>query len=160
MTGWTKVSALAARPRISCRPARDDDLRAVAALWLESWLSIGLDLPTTDTEESLRDRLAEERARGWRVSLAFIDEDLAGFLAITPADGVLNQMFVRPAAKGAGVGTELLALAQRDMPDGFWLWTAEANRAARAFYGRRGLRLDRLRLHPRSGLPMAVYVWP
>jgi hypothetical protein len=44
-----------------------------------------------------------------------------------------------------------------EMPEGFRLRTADANRAACAFSG---LRRDRMEPHPRSGHMTAIYVWP
>ena len=122
-------------PHVCYRNFRNGDLEAVATVWLESWRSTGLDVTAED-------------------------EQVIGFLATKPTEGVLDQLFVSPSAKGRGIGTALLKRAMTEMPDGFWLRTADANRAACAFYEAQGLRRDRMEPHPRLGHMTAIYVWP
>lgn len=70
-----------------------------------------------------------------------------------PTEGVLDQLFIRPSAKGREIGTALLKRAMTEMPDRFWLRTADANGAACAFR-------DRLEPHPRLGHMTVICVWP
>ncbi len=51
----------------------------------------------------------------------------------------LDHLFVRPDAKGEGIGSMLLDLVKGLRPHGFCLWVFESNTPARAFYGHRGL---------------------
>jgi GNAT superfamily N-acetyltransferase len=53
-------------------------------------------------------------------------------------DGVIDQLYVRPSCTGQGLGTRLLALAERLRPDGLELWTFQSNVGARRFYARHG----------------------
>lgn len=48
--------------------------------------------------------------------------------------GELDQLYVDPAETGGGIGSRLVAHAQRRRPDGLALWTFRANGRARAFY--------------------------
>jgi ribosomal protein S18 acetylase RimI-like enzyme len=147
-------------PPVCYRNFQDDDLKAVATVWLESWQSIGLDVAALTTEFAFQERIRLELATGWRVIVAAEDEQVVGFLATKPTEGVLDQLFISPSAKNRGIGTALLKRAMTEMPDGFWLRTADANRAACAFYEARGLRRDRMEPHPRLGHMTAIYVWP
>ncbi|MFT3915389.1 MAG: GNAT family N-acetyltransferase [Anaeromyxobacteraceae bacterium] len=71
----------------------------------------------------------------------WLAEDAAGALLgfIAFGGGEVEHLYVAPAARGAGVGSALLALATaRGEP--LELWTFERNATARAFYAARGFR--------------------
>jgi RimJ/RimL family protein N-acetyltransferase len=53
-------------------------------------------------------------------------------------NGWLEQLYVDPAHHNTGVGTLLLQRATREHPEGFQLWTFQANAGARRFYERHG----------------------
>ena len=69
-------------------------------------------------------------ARGW-VTVAEAAEGVVGFAARDGAE--LNALYVAQAARGQGVGSDLLAQAKRDTGS-LALWTFEANAPARRFY--------------------------
>ena len=92
--------------------------------------------------------------------IAEADGELVGFLALKLEEGRLDQLFVAPEQKRSGIGGRLFALAEEMMPRGFVLRTAAANTEARRFYEKRGMRLDRLELHPVHGHEVAIYVTP
>jgi putative acetyltransferase len=77
-------------------------------------------------------------------------------------DGWLEQLYVHPDHHGRGAGTMLLETVRRMHPEGFQLWTFQANKGARRFYERHGFRL--MRLTDGSGneerTPDALYAWP
>jgi ribosomal protein S18 acetylase RimI-like enzyme len=145
---------------ICYREFRDKDLETVAKVWLESWRSIGLDSDRQMTEDANRERIHRELADGWHVMVASDAGQIIGFLATRPKEAVLDQLFIDPEAKGRGIGTALLKLAMTEMPDGFQLRAAEANRAACDFYESRGLRRSGVEPHPAFGHMTVVYVWP
>jgi GNAT superfamily N-acetyltransferase/chorismate mutase len=51
----------------------------------------------------------------------------------------LDDLYIRPSAQGAGVGSALLDLVKAQRPTGFCLWVFESNTPARRFYEARGL---------------------
>ena len=51
----------------------------------------------------------------------------------------LEDLYVDPAAQGAGIGSALLDLVKARRPAGFCLWVFESNEPARGFYHRHGL---------------------
>jgi GNAT superfamily N-acetyltransferase len=54
--------------------------------------------------------------------------------------GLLGHLYVTPRAQRHGLGLVLLDKVKERLPDGFTLWTHQANAGARAFYEREGLR--------------------
>ncbi|MBV8752962.1 MAG: GNAT family N-acetyltransferase [Hyphomicrobiales bacterium] len=147
-------------PDIQLRPFAPSDAVALARLWRASWLSTGVPAAREITREDLLARVGTELAQGWRVTVAEIDGELVGFLAVKLEERRLDQLFVAPAQQGSGIGVRLFALAEAMMPAGFVLRTSAANVKARRFYEKRGMRLDRLELHPVHGHEVAIYVTP
>jgi GNAT superfamily N-acetyltransferase len=127
---------------MNLRPYAPTDEAALAKLWFESWLSVGLERPVV-TQEALVARVPDELAGRWEVTVAEQDGRLLGFLALALAERRLDQLFIAPDAQGSGVGRALFEVARQRMPDGFWLSTQPANPRACAFYERLGMVLDR-----------------
>lgn len=125
------------------RPYSPGDEAALAEVWFESWLSVGLERPVV-TRAELAERVPRELAGRWEVTVAEADGRVLGFLALALAEGRLDQLFIAPDAQGRGVGRALFEAARRRMPDGFWLSTQPANGRACAFYERLGMMLDRV----------------
>jgi len=88
----------------------------------------------------------------------FDDDMLSGIIAFR--DGWIEQLYVRPAAQGRGIGTELLDIA-KGASERLELWTFQRNARARRFYEARGFRLaeetDGARNEEKE--PDARYVW-
>jgi ribosomal protein S18 acetylase RimI-like enzyme len=145
---------------IAIRPYRAEDRDATARLWLASWRSTGLAVAGLATEAANRERILLELATGWEAYLAWEEDRLVGFLALKPGTGCLDQLFVAPAAQGAGVGLALLGFAKERLPAGMWLRTAMENRRARRFYERNGFRQTATEKHPTLGHLTAIYCWP
>jgi len=135
---------------------RPDERMSVARLWWESSMSAPVDLQDHPTVDRLAERLADEP---WRVTIAERAGDLVGLLAVQAQDRWLRQLYVAPSAKRSGVGAQLLALAKRQMPDGFFLHTDADNAPARRFYEAHGLGCEADSPYPGSGRPRVRYVW-
>ncbi|MBB3997598.1 GNAT family N-acetyltransferase [Aureimonas pseudogalii] len=146
-------------PHCRLRPAEAGDLDAVAALWHASASLPGVGPATLLPVAAMRERLERQQERGWRLTVAAVGPDLLGFSAIDPAEGVLAELFVRPASLRGGIGRRLLDGAKAAMPGGFTLFTREANAGARRFYEREGLAATGRGTHPRSGDPVIHYAW-
>jgi ribosomal protein S18 acetylase RimI-like enzyme len=147
--------------QISIRPYATADLDETARLWFESWRSTGLDVAQQATEAAMRARIPQELASGWAVYLAVDDNGrLAGFLALKPEIGRLDQIFVAPSCQRQGVGRALLDFAKRQMPKAMWLRTAVDNMGACRFYERSGFRRGETDVHPTLGHGTVIYRWP
>jgi len=145
---------------IAVRPYRDEDRDVLAKLWLDSWRSTGLPVAKLATEAGNYDRIGRELATGWEAHLAWDEDHLVGFLALKPATGCLDQLFVLPEARGRGIGRLLLDFAKARLPGGLWLSTAEDNHRARRFYERNGFRRSEEQTHPSLGHRTIIYRWP
>lgn len=60
-------------------------------------------------------------------------------LMVLDADWI-DQLYVEPELTGAGIGSELIAVAKRERPGGLRLWTFVSNEGAQRFYLRHGFR--------------------
>ena len=138
-------------------PATIDDADAIAALHAESWQSAyrGL-LP----DEFLDGPVVGNRLRHWRARMrapdpdrrlvlkAVADRALVGFACVLldeepEAGALLDNLHVKPARKGGGIGWRLLQQSREWVGavapgERVHLWVIEGNLAARRFYDRQG----------------------
>lgn len=143
-------------PRIA--PFDEQDILATARLWRESVKHMGLDQPKLTDLAFFEGKLAEVAER-CEMSVAWHGSQRAGFMAIAPRTGVLDQIFVHPDAFGVGIGRFLLDHAKARMPRGFTLFTPSANARARRFYEAGGLVVSHEGRHPVWGHPVTHYRW-
>lgn len=147
-------------PTLLLRPAKATDYDAIAAIWHAGASLPGVGpaagLPTLPV---LRARVDDEMATGWVVTVAEVDGQVAGFIALRPEAADLDQLFVSPDAIGAGIGKALFAEALAAMPDGFSLFTRPGNARARRFYEAAGMVLMREEVHPMFGDTILYYAW-
>lgn len=142
------------------RVATPDDAAAVEALRRRAWHRAYGDFVDVEAVLALADgdpvdRWRERLSSGVVRTLVFdAGGRVAGFASAGPSDesgapldaGSLRALYVDPPAQGAGVGGALLDAAEDHLRErGFRraeLWVFERNEHARAFYERRGWRLD------------------
>ena len=76
--------------------------------------------------------------------------------------GWIDQLYVHPDATSRGYGTELLALAKRELPAPIRLYTFQQNAGARRFYERVGFVIEQLSdgLMNEERCPDVLYRWP
>lgn len=118
---------------VAVRRAGDGDLDDVARLWHESASRMDAAASPMPSLAELRARIDEELAAGWELHVAERGGRLVGMLAIKPAEAILDQLFVLTDVQRAGVGSALLDVAKREMPERFTLRVASANRRAERF---------------------------
>lgn len=87
------------------------------------------------------------------------DSKIVGMLVLE-ADWI-DQLYVDPDETGGGIGTQLIAVAKRERPDGLRLWTFVTNRGAQRFYLRHGfLEVERTDgSGNEEGAPDIQYAW-
>ncbi|MFC5736178.1 GNAT family N-acetyltransferase [Sinirhodobacter huangdaonensis] len=143
---------------ILLRPAGAADRAAIARIWHASAGHGGA--PNLPSPSFLRERVEAALGTLWpEVTVAEEAGEVVAFLALAPARGVLEEIFVQPDRIGQGLGRRLLDLAKRRMPGGFTLYTWAQNAPARAFYERAGLVLTQEGRHPERGHPVVHYAW-
>jgi len=127
------------------RQATREDAAAIAAVEVRAFRHAYVDILDA---QYLAELDPDARAEEWRESLAQPDrtvlvaelEDRVVGYASVRADGSLRMLYVDPFAQGAGVGTQLLAEAER--AGARELEVFAANGHGRRFYEARGWRLD------------------
>ncbi len=94
------------------RPARADEYDEVARVWMESWVSTGLEDASNFLLANLRARVLREVAHSWSLFVADDDGRIAAMLALLVPDHYLDQLFVAPEYQGRSVGRKLLAFTR------------------------------------------------
>lgn len=146
------------------RPAVLNDAEAIAKMHVLSWQKAYLDILTSDYLAQLS---TEERSAMWaksisqknlQISVAEIDEMVAGFIAIgpsrdddcTPSDKELWAIYVAPQYWSMGVGRNLWLHAEETLQTiatgNIYLWVFSQNERARGFYESVGFKAETNRL--------------
>ncbi len=129
---------------LDVRPARPDDADRVAAIWEHGWQEVHpgevpAALVEARTSASFRSRAGD---RVTDTLVAVVAGAVVGF-AMTERDEV-DQVYVAPAGRGAGVAAALLTAAEDRIRSAghtsAWLAVVGGNARARAFYARQGWR--------------------
>jgi ribosomal protein S18 acetylase RimI-like enzyme len=146
-------------PATTVEAATVADVEAVTELWVdlaEGQRAFGSDLLSEGNRTTVRETLARQAVTGGLL-VAREDDRIVGFVTFEPeqggfekrvAVGVVQNIYVVPERRGEGIGSELLARAERQLRvDGAEAITLEAmadNERARAFYRRHGYRPHRV----------------
>src|SRR6516165_7388411 len=117
-------------PDIMVRPARADEYDAVARIWMDSWVSTGLEQASNFLLAKLRARVPQEVEKGWSLFVADDGGKLAAMLALHLPKLYLDQLFVAPDHQGKSLGRKLLAFTRTQLPDEIWLRCAGGNEKA------------------------------
>ncbi len=141
------------------RKAEANDYDEIARVWMDSWVSVGLESASEKLLAELRARVRQEIAGGWSLYVADDAGRIAAMLAIRLRDGYLDQLFVAPEYHGRGIGKMLLQFTRKNLPDEIWLRCAKPNEKAWRWYEREGFFLEKEEPHPDSGLMMRYYRW-
>jgi ribosomal protein S18 acetylase RimI-like enzyme len=141
------------------RQARPDEYDAVARVWMESWVSTGLDQASDALLSNLRARVPREIANGWSLFVADAEGQFAAMLAINLPKLYLDQLFVAPFFQGRSLGRQLLAFTRQLLPDEIWLRCVRENEKAWRWYEREGFVFEREALEPATGRMMKYYRW-
>jgi ribosomal protein S18 acetylase RimI-like enzyme len=141
------------------RPARIDEYDEIARVWMESWVSTGLDRASDNLLNKLRVRLRHEVENGW--SLFVVDDHgkIAAMLAVDVPKLYLDQLYVAPDYQGRSLGRQLLAFTRTLLPDEIWLRCARENEKAWRWYEREGFVFEKEDIKPMTGLTMKDYRW-
>lgn len=123
---------------VALRAMRDEDLAAMADLWVESWQATIPEIDFAARRAWLAGHLARLRETGAEVIVALAEDGIRGFVTIDPSTGYLDQIAVAEQAKGTGIAALLLAEARRRAPGGIELLVNEENPRALRFYEKEG----------------------
>jgi len=141
------------------RPARADEYDEVARVWMESWVTVGIEAASAPLLEKLRARVPAEVAKGWSLYVADDGGKLAAMLALHLSDNYLDQLFVAPEYQGRSIGRTLLAFTRTLLPDEIWLRCVRENEKAWRWYEREGFLFEKETVDPSTGFTMKYYRW-
>jgi ribosomal protein S18 acetylase RimI-like enzyme len=141
------------------RPARPGEYDEVARIWMESWVSTGLDTASEALLTKLRTRVYQEIENGWSLFVADDGSRLVAMLAISLPKMYLDMLFVAPEYQGRSIGRQLLAFTRTLLPDEIWLRCVRENDKAWRWYEREGFLFERETLEPAIGRMMKYYRW-
>ena len=141
------------------RLARASEYDEVARIWMESWVSTGLEDAGNFLLAKLRARVPMEIEKGWSLYVADDDGKLAAMLALHLPDRYLDQLFVAPEYQGDGLGRQLLTFTRQHLPDEIWLRCVRENEKAWRWYEREGFAFEKEQVEPTTGRMMKYYRW-
>jgi ribosomal protein S18 acetylase RimI-like enzyme len=144
---------------LTIRPARLDEYDEVARVWMESWVSTGLEDGSKYLLANLRARVPHEIGKGWTLYVADDGGRIAAMLALHLPDRYLDQLFVAPGDQGKGLGRQLLAFTRKHLPDEIWLRCVRENDRAWRWYEREGFVFEKQEVEPKTGFTMKTYRW-
>src|ERR1700744_4639634 len=144
---------------IPIRAARTDEYDEVARVWMESWVSTGLDTASPSLLTALRARGRLEIDHGWSLCPPAAAEPLAGMGALQLSSHYLDQLFVAPQYQGRSLGRELLAFTRQCLPDEIELRCVRENEKAWRWYEREGFIFEKETVEPMTGFVMKYYRW-
>jgi ribosomal protein S18 acetylase RimI-like enzyme len=141
------------------RPARQDEYDEVARVWMNSWVSTGLEDASNFLLAKLRARVPQEIEKGWSLYVADVDGAIAAMLALHLGDLYLDQLFVAPEYQRRSIGRQLLAFTRQHLPDEIWLRCVRENEKAWRWYEREGFVFEKEAVEPMTGFVMKYYRW-
>jgi ribosomal protein S18 acetylase RimI-like enzyme len=141
------------------RTARADEYDEIARVWMESWVSTGLDAASASLLTKLRARIPIGIEKGSSLFVAHDRGTIAAMLALHIPDMYLDQLFVAPNYQGRSLGRQLLAFTRTHLPDEIWLRCARENEKAWRWYEREGFVFERETFEPVISRMMKYYRW-
>ena len=146
-------------PTPMLRPARADEVDEIARVWMESWVSTGLEEASNFLLANLRARVPREIEKGWSLYVADDDGRIAAMLALHLPQRYLDQLFVAPEYQRQGLGRRLLGFTREHLPDEIWLRCVRENDKAWRWYEREGFVFEKEAVEPMTGYTMKYYRW-
>jgi ribosomal protein S18 acetylase RimI-like enzyme len=146
-------------PPPAIRAARPDEYDEIALVWMNSWVSTGLEDASNFLLAKLRARIAMEMEKGWSLFVADDGGKLAAMLALHLPNMYLDQLFVAPQYQGNELGRRLLAFTRQQLPEEIYLRCVRENEKAWRWYEREGFVFEKEEVEPMTGFVMKYYRW-
>jgi ribosomal protein S18 acetylase RimI-like enzyme len=141
------------------RPARREEYDEIARVWMDSWVSTGLEEKSNFLLAKLRARVPLEVEKGWSLFVADAGGEIAAMLALHLPKLYLDQLFVAPEYQGRNLGRRLLAFSRQHLPDEISLRCVRENEKAWRWYEREGFVFEKEAVEQMTGFVMKYYRW-
>lgn len=143
------------------RPATTADLPVCAAI-INEYIDATEWLPRTIDHTAVEALFVPSLLEARTLFVAEAHDEIMGYLSMNPEDGFVPALYLKPAARGKGIGKILLDAAKAAHPDGLELTVFERNTDALRFYAREGFREDPSRRDDTTeeGIPTLWMRWP
>ncbi len=139
------------------RPYRDGDLDAVVDILMRAIRTAYTFMDWPHADDTVAGYVTSALPRWDEMRMAMLNDRTAGFACLE--GDCVDQLFVAPEFQRNGVGSRLLADIKRLRPEGFMLYTFQANLAARAFYESHGLVATDFGVSEAENEPDVTYRW-
>jgi GNAT superfamily N-acetyltransferase len=146
-------------PPPTIRPAQPNEYDEIARVWMNSWVSTGLEDASNFLLAKLRARITIEVEKGWSLFVAGDGGTLAAMLALHLPQRHLDMLFVAPEYQGNGLGRRLLVFTRQHLPDEIYLRCVRENEKAWRWYEREGFAFEKEEVEPMTGFVMKYYRW-
>jgi putative acetyltransferase len=152
---------MGAKRMTSVRLATPSDLPACAAI-INDYIDATPWLPRTISRDALEKVFTPDLLESRVVLVADNDNAIAGYASLDDEAGFLHALYLRPEARGRGVGKALLDATKTVRPTGFALTVFEPNSDACRFYLREGLIEvpEGRKTDTEEGIPTLLMRWP
>jgi len=145
---------------LTVRFATVSDLPVCAAI-INDYIDATEWLPRTIDHKAVEDLFVPSLLESRTFFVAEEHGEILGYLSMSPDDGFVPALYLRPGARGKGVGKALLDAAKTEHPDGLELTVFELNAGALSFYKREGFHEDPARRDDTTdeGIPTLWMRW-
>jgi putative acetyltransferase len=146
---------------VKLRPYQSADEGAALALWQRSWQQAYPEIDFAKRVEWFREHWTNLQLNS-KIVVAECEaapDQLAGFVAVSPRSGYLDQIVVAPEVQHLGVGKALLDTAKQIGREGLYLHVNKDNARALDFYQKCGFVIAGEDVNRRSGAPVYMMTW-
>lgn len=143
------------------RPYKSEDERDAAELWQRGWQQAYPNIDFSQRLDWFREHWTNLQLDSRIVLAEFVEppHKLAGFVAVSPRTGYLDQIVVAPEAQRLKAGALLVEAAKRIGREGLYLHVNKDNTRALSFYRKCGFDVAGEDVNRRSGAPVYMMTW-
>ena len=143
----------------SFAPPVADEYDEVARVWMESWVSTGLEDASDSLLAKLRARVPMEIEKGWSLYVADDNGSWRRCSRCICPTAISTSCSSRRNIKATALGASCSPSRGSNLPDEIWLRCVRENEKAWRWYEREGFVFEKEQVEPMSGRVMKYYRW-